>query len=67
MKETTKIQKKHKIWTGLTAQKLENTREENKKKRDRPHRSTNGARAPIADACIAEAFYRGQQTTRQLF
>jgi hypothetical protein len=31
MKETTKIQKKHKIWTGLTAQKLENPREEKQK------------------------------------
>jgi hypothetical protein len=32
MKETTKIQKKHKIWTGMTAQKLKNTREGGKKK-----------------------------------
>jgi hypothetical protein len=31
IKETTKIQKKDKIWTGLTAQKLENTREEKQK------------------------------------
>ncbi len=43
------------------------TQERGETKKDRPHRSTNGARAPIADACIAEAFYRGQQTTRQLF
>jgi hypothetical protein len=32
MKETTKIQKKHKIWTGMTAQKLKNTREGGNKK-----------------------------------